>query len=122
MDENDRQSGFIYFLGKQHTFLSISQKSPNCCLLESKYVNVYMRRECVQLAGEEFAAFPDGAVQGRFITYSKVLDFINLFELAPMDPRVLRLTGKHACIQKRENKMHIHTHRQTFFFPFVFTN
>lgn len=60
--------------------------------------------ECVQVAGREFAAFPDGAVQGRFITYPKVLDFIHLFELASMNPRLLRLRGKHACIQRREKE------------------
>lgn len=43
---------------------------PGLCLYVRKYI--YMRRECVQVAGREFAAFQDGAVQGRFITYWKV--------------------------------------------------
>lgn len=79
-----------------------------------------MRRECVQVAEREFAACPDGAVQGRFITYSKVLDFMHLPQLPSMKPRVLRLRGKHACIQRKKRKIKItctftHIDRLVFF-------
>lgn len=96
---------------------------PNLYLCVGKYINVYMWRERVQVSGREFAAFPDGAVQGRFITYSKVLDFIHLFELASMNPRVLRLRGKHACIQrrKRERKKCIFTHMHKLLFFCLFS-
>lgn len=83
-----------------------------------------MRRECVQVAEREFAACPDGAVQGRVITYSKVLDFMDLPQLPSKNPRVLRLRGKHACIQRKKRKRKI-TCKFTnidrlFFFPVCF--
>lgn len=80
---------------------------------------VYMRRECVQVAEREFAACPDGAVQGRFITYSKVLDFMHWPQLPSKKPRVLRLRGKHAYIQRKKRKRKItciFTHIDRLFF------
>lgn len=87
---------------------------------------VYMRRECVQVAEREFAACPDGAVQGRFITSSEVLDFMQFPQLPSKNPRVLRLRGKHACIQgkktKKRNNLHIYTQTWTeVFFSCLFS-